>query len=90
MAYAALALSTDYDCWHLNHDSVTVEMVIANLEKNAHNAQLVVQETVKRIAAHPFESIAHSALQYAIITQMEHANPVTKEKPSLLIEKYAK
>jgi 5'-methylthioadenosine phosphorylase len=69
---------------------VTVEMVIANLGKNAHNAQRVIQETVKRIAAHPFESIAHNALKYAIITQMEHANPVTKEKLSLLIGKYVK
>jgi 5'-methylthioadenosine phosphorylase len=88
MAYATLALSTDYDCWHPDHDSVTVEMVIANLGKNANNAQRVIQETVKRIAAHPFESIAHSALKYAIITQMEHANFATKEKLSLLIGKY--
>ncbi len=90
MAYATLALSTDYDCWHPDHDSVTVEMVIANLGKNAQNAQRVIQETVKRIAANPFKSIAHSALQYAIITQMEHANPVTREKLSLLIGKYVK
>jgi 5'-methylthioadenosine phosphorylase len=88
MAYATLALSTDYDCWHPDHDNVTVEMVIANLGKNAHNAQRVIQETVKRIAAHPFESVAHSALKYAIITQMAHANPATKKKLSLLIGKY--
>jgi 5'-methylthioadenosine phosphorylase len=90
MAYATLALSTDYDCWHPDHDSVTVEMVIANLGKNANNAQRVIQETVKRIAANPFESIAHSALKYAIITPMEHANLATKEKLSLLINKYVK
>jgi 5'-methylthioadenosine phosphorylase len=90
MAYATLALSTDYDCWHPDHDSVTVEMVIANLGKNALNAQRVIQEAVKRISKNPFESAAHSALQYAIITQMEHANPDTKEKLSLLIGKYLK
>jgi 5'-methylthioadenosine phosphorylase len=90
MAYATLALSTDYDCWHPDHDSVTVEMVIANLGKNAHNAQRVIQEAVKRISSNPFKSAAHSALQYAIITQMEHANPDTKEKLSLLIGKYVK
>jgi 5'-methylthioadenosine phosphorylase len=90
MAYATLALSTDYDCWHPDHDSVTVEMVIANLGKNAHNAQRVIQEAVKRISKNPFKSSAHSALQYAIITQMEHANPDTKEKLSLLIGKYVK
>jgi 5'-methylthioadenosine phosphorylase len=90
MAYATLALSTDYDCWHPDHDSVTVEMVIANLGKNALNAQRVIQEAVKRISKNPFKSAAHSALQYAIITQMEHANPDTKEKLSLLIGKYVK
>ncbi len=90
IAYATLALSTDYDCWHPDHDSVTVEMVIANLGKNAVNAQRVIQETVKRIAAKPFESIAHSALQYAIITPPAGMNPTTKEKLSLLIGKYVK
>jgi 5'-methylthioadenosine phosphorylase len=88
IAYATLALSTDYDCWHPDHDSVTVEMVIANLGKNAVNAQRVIQETVKRIAAKPFESIAHSALKYAIITPPAGMNPVTKEKLNLLIGKY--
>jgi 5'-methylthioadenosine phosphorylase len=90
MAYATLALSTDYDCWHPDHDSVTVEMVIANLGKNAVNAQRVIQEAVKRISTNPFKSVAHSALQYAIITQMEHANPETKKKLELLIGKYLK
>jgi 5'-methylthioadenosine phosphorylase len=65
-------------------------MVIANLGKNANNAQRVIQETVKRIAANPFESVAHSALKYAIITQMEHANFATKEKLRILIGKYVK
>jgi 5'-methylthioadenosine phosphorylase len=88
IAYATLALSTDYDCWHPDHDSVTVEMVIANLGKNAVNAQRVIQETVKRIAAKPFESIAHSALKYAIITPPAGMNLATKEKLNLLIGKY--
>jgi 5'-methylthioadenosine phosphorylase len=88
IAYATLALSTDYDCWHPDHDSVTVEMVIANLGKNAVNAQRVIQETVKRIAAKPFESIAHSALKYAIITPPAGMSPATKEKLNLLISKY--
>jgi 5'-methylthioadenosine phosphorylase len=90
MAYATLALSTDYDCWHPDHDSVTVEMVIANLGKNAVNAQSVIRAAVQRISSNPFKSAAHSALQYAIITPMEHANPETKEKLSLLIGKYVK
>ena len=66
IAYATLALVTDYDCWHPEHDSVTVEMIIDNLRHNAINAQKAIQETVKRISANPPESIAHAALKYAI------------------------
>ena len=58
MAYATLALVTDYDCWHPDHDSVTVEMVIANLHRNATNAQKVIQETVKRLSENPPQSEA--------------------------------
>lgn len=88
IAYATLALVTDYDCWHPDHDHVTVEMVIANLHKNGENAQKVIRETVRRIAANPPESIAHHALQYAIITPWDKVPPETKEKVSLLVKKY--
>jgi 5'-methylthioadenosine phosphorylase len=53
IAYATLALVTDYDCWHPDHDSVTVDMIIHNLHRNAVNAQRVIQATVERLAAHP-------------------------------------
>jgi 5'-methylthioadenosine phosphorylase len=88
MAYATLALVTDYDCWHPDHDSVTVEMVIGNLQKNAANAQRVIREVVNRIAAHPPESEAHSALKYAIITPLDKAPQATLNKLSLLLQKY--
>ncbi|MBE9248282.1 S-methyl-5'-thioadenosine phosphorylase [Dolichospermum sp. LEGE 00240] len=88
IAYATLALVTDYDCWHPDHDSVTVEMVIGNLHKNAVNAQKVIQETVKRLSANPPASEAHSALKYAILTNLEKAPAATKEKLALLLEKY--
>jgi 5'-methylthioadenosine phosphorylase len=88
IAYATLALVTDYDCWHPDHDSVTVEMVIGNLHKNAVNAQKVIQETVKRLSANPPASEAHSALKYAILTNLEKAPAATKEKLALLLKKY--
>ncbi|BAZ86815.1 S-methyl-5'-thioadenosine phosphorylase [Dolichospermum compactum] len=88
IAYATLALVTDYDCWHPDHDSVTVEMVIGNLHKNAVNAQKVIQETVKRLSANPPASEAHSALKYAILTNLANAPAATKEKLALLLEKY--
>ena len=88
IAYATLALVTDYDCWHPDHDSVTVEMIIGNLQKNAVNAQLVIKETVKKLSANPPESIAHSALKFAILTPPDKIPAATKEKLALLTKKY--
>lgn len=88
IAYATLALVTDYDCWRQGHDHVTVEMIISNLQKNAVNAQRVILETVQQLAAKPFESIAHSALQYAVLTPKENFPAPTYEKLSLFLDKY--
>ncbi len=88
IAYATLALVTDYDCWHPDHDSVTVEMVIGNLQRNAVNAQKVIQETVRRLSENPPVSEAHSALKFAILTQLDKAPAATKEKLGLLLKKY--
>jgi 5'-methylthioadenosine phosphorylase len=88
IAYATLALVTDYDCWHSDHESVTVEMVIANLHKNATNAQEVIKEAVRRIAANPFESDAHSALKYAVLTPMDKVSATTRQNLDLLLKKY--
>ncbi|MEH1844624.1 MAG: S-methyl-5'-thioadenosine phosphorylase [Nostoc sp.] len=88
IAYATLALVTDYDCWHPGHDTVTVEIVIGNLLRNAVNAQRVIQETVRRLSENPPTSEAHSALQHAILTQLDKAPTATKEKLGLLLQKY--
>ena len=88
IAYATLAMATDYDCWHPDHDSVTVEMVIGNLQKNAVNAQQVIQEVVRRLSDNPPSSDAHSALKYAVLTPLDTAPPETKAKLKLLLEKY--
>ena len=88
IAYATLALATDYDCWHPEHDHVTVELIIANLHKNADNAQRVIQETVRRLGTNLFVSEAHSALKYAIITPMDKVPDLTKQKLELLLKKY--
>jgi 5'-methylthioadenosine phosphorylase len=88
IAYATLALVTDYDCWHPDHDHVTVEMVIENLHHNAINAQKVIQETVRRVAANPPVSAAHSALKYAILTRLDSVPVATKEKLALFLKKY--
>ena len=51
ICYATMALVTDYDCWHPDHDAVTVEMVIANLMENAKTAQRVIADTVEHLGA---------------------------------------
>lgn len=88
IAYATLALVTDYDCWHDDHDNVTVEMVIANLQRNAINAQKVIQETVKRLNSKLPKSEAHSALKYAVLTPPDKIPHAAKEKLDLLLKKY--
>jgi 5'-methylthioadenosine phosphorylase len=88
IAYATLALVTDYDCWHPDHDSVTVEMVIGNLMKNAVNAQQVILETVRRLSQNPPPSEAHSALKYAILTPLDKVPAATQDKLNLLLKKY--
>jgi 5'-methylthioadenosine phosphorylase len=88
IAYATLALSTDYDCWHPDHDSVTVEMVIGNLQKNAQNAQRVIRESVKRLSESYPASKAHDALKYAIITPLTQVPDQTKQNLALLLQKY--
>jgi 5'-methylthioadenosine phosphorylase len=88
IAYATLALVTDYDCWHPDHDSVTVEMVIGNLHRNAENAQKVIQETVRQLTRHPPDSAAHAALKYAILTPLDKVPDATKAKLGLLLKPY--
>jgi 5'-methylthioadenosine phosphorylase len=88
IAYATLALVTDYDCWHPDHDNVTVEMVIGNLQRNAVNAQKVIQTTVQRLSELQPTSEAHSALKYAIITPLDQASTTSKQRLGILLQKY--
>jgi 5'-methylthioadenosine phosphorylase len=88
IAYATLALVTDYDCWHPEHDSVTVEMIIGNLQLNAKNAQHVIQATVERLSKNPPESKAHRALKSAIFTPMDQIPKATQQKLAALLQNY--
>ena len=49
ICYTTIALVTDYDCWHPQHDAVTVTEVISNLKKNTENAQKFIRAAVKRL-----------------------------------------
>ncbi|MEY3826674.1 MAG: hypothetical protein RLZZ148_1491 [Cyanobacteriota bacterium] len=88
IAYATLALVTDYDCWHPEHSHVTVEMVIENLHRNATNAQKVIQETVRRLDGNPPSSAAHKALKNAILTPLDKVPAATRSKLAVFLDKY--
>lgn len=87
MCYTTFALVTDYDCWHPDHDSVTVEMIIANLLQNAKTAQRAIAEAVGRISG-PRTCACKDALAAAIITRPEHVPEQTKRDLAPLIRKY--
>jgi 5'-methylthioadenosine phosphorylase len=87
ICYATVAMVTDYDCWHPEHDSVTVDQIVAVLLKNAENAANVVREAV---SAMPKERTCKcgSALATAIITNKDAVPPATRNKLDLIIGKY--
>jgi 5'-methylthioadenosine phosphorylase len=88
LAYATLALVTDYDCWHEHHDAVTVDLVIQNLRQNAANAQKVLQAAIALVAAERPASAAHTALRDAILTDLEHVPEATKTKLAAILRPY--
>lgn len=87
IAYATLAMVTDYDCWKNNGEHVTAEMVIGYLQKNA--------ETAKRILAHAIPRIpedltcdCHQALKNAILTEPKHWPAKTRKELDVILKKY--
>lgn len=86
ISYATVAMVTDYDCWHEEHDAVTVDQVVEYLTKNAANAQKTAIEAVQRIPDGP--SPYASALQNSILTDRTKISDASKQKLDLLIGKY--
>jgi 5'-methylthioadenosine phosphorylase len=87
IAYATLALVTDYDCWHPDHESVTVDAVVKVLHDNATLAQEVVRRLVPLIGG-GFDSPAHHALATAIITDRKAIPAAKRAQIELLAGKY--
>ncbi|MGH9255688.1 MAG: S-methyl-5'-thioadenosine phosphorylase [Vicinamibacterales bacterium] len=87
ICYATLALVTDYDCWHPDHDSVTVDMIIANLTENAKTAQEVIAGAVAML---PYERTCEcaSALKYGLITRPDLIPDSVKQDLAPLVGKY--
>ena len=89
IAYATLALVTDYDCWYEGHDDVTVDMVIEYLNKNVRNAQLILKDAVKRVANKETPNQYRDAIKNAIFTAPNHWPAETAKKLEAIIGKYA-
>ncbi len=87
ICYTTIALVTDYDCWHPDHDHVTVDMIVANLMQNAKTAQRVIAAAVEKL---PFSRTCECgrALEHAIITQPDAIPGGTKRSLAPIIGKY--
>lgn len=88
ICYSTMALVTDYDCWHPDHDAVTVEMIIEYLNKNSANAQVIIRDAVRHLAVTPRDCKCGGALRHAILTQPAAIPAETKKKLAAIIGKY--
>jgi 5'-methylthioadenosine phosphorylase len=87
LCYGTIAMITDYDCWHPEHESVTGAQILATLQQNAGNAQSVLREAVRTLQ--PERSCkCGSALEHALITDMKIVPKATKKKLAAIISKY--
>jgi len=82
ISYASISMVTDYDCWHPDHDAVTVDAIIKVLQQNAENAKMLVKQIVPMIASDPSlsDAAAKKALDYALITAPEKRDPALLKK----------
>jgi 5'-methylthioadenosine phosphorylase len=89
ICYSTMAMITDYDCWHSEHDSVTVATIIATLNQNASNAQNVLRQAIKTLPAEHTCKCA-DALKHAILTDPKVIPAKTKKNLSAIVAKYFK
>jgi 5'-methylthioadenosine phosphorylase len=87
MCYATIAMVTDYDCWHPEHDAVTVTDIVANLTQNAENATKLIHAAVRHLPS-PRDCKCATALAHALITDRRIIPEATKKKLELLVGKY--
>lgn len=87
MAYATLALVTDYDCWRESTQAVTADMAMARLMENAANAQALVGAVVEQLHQRQPVSAAHEALSSALITPIAAMSPAQRERLAPLIQR---
>jgi 5'-methylthioadenosine phosphorylase len=89
ICYATMALVTDYDCWHPQHEAVSVEMVINQLMENAKLAKKVLARVIPRLGEQRLPDCrCGRALENAVMTAPEKINPRTKRDLDIIIGKY--
>ena len=88
IAYATMAMITDYDCWKIDEEHVTVQMVIENLNRNAATAKKVLADVIPRIPVTPADWPCHSALENAIMTDRKLWSAKTKKALGPILAKY--
>ncbi len=89
ICYVSLASVTDYDCWHPNHESVTVDVILNNLKRNVANSKKILREFLMQVGPQDMCPCGE-ALKFAILTQPEFIPAQTKEKLDIIIGKYIK
>ncbi len=89
LCYSTIAMITDYDCWHPEHDSVSVAAIIATLKQNAANAQNVLRQAIKTLPSEHTCKCA-GALKHAILTDAKLVPAKTRKNLAAIIRKYFK
>ncbi len=89
ICYATLAMVTDYDCWHPEHDAVTVSAILEYLRRNVENCQKILLKAIRSMPQQRNCKCA-TALAHAIFTDRRRISPRAKKKLSLLVGKYIK
>jgi len=89
VCYATLAMVTDYDCWHPDHDSVTAEQIIANLGRNAASAKAVLLAALRRLPIRRDCECA-DALKFALVTHGDVVPPEVKRDLAPIVGRYIK
>ena len=88
ICYAVLACSTDYDCWHPEHDHVTTEMILDNVQANVEVSKKTVRNAVAKIPEEERSCACSTALQYALATHPDKISAAKRHQLKFLLDKY--
>ena len=87
MAFASIALATDYDCWHVSESEVSVEDIIKVMHENVETARQIIVETLRNLPP-DFPNSQQDALKFALITEKSKIPQKTRSDLDLLLSKY--